>query len=44
MINTAVVKRFGGSVEAGEIGLPVTETGLILPCGASGRYVGNTIY
>ena len=38
MINTAIVKRFGGHVEADEIGLPVTESGLILPCGASGRF------
>lgn len=38
MMNTAVVKRFGGRVEAGEIGLPVTESKLILPCGASGRW------
>lgn len=38
MINTAIVKRFGGRVEAEEIGLPVTESGLILPCGASGRW------
>lgn len=38
MINTAVVKKFGGSVEAEEIGLPVTDSGLILPCGASGRW------
>ena len=28
-------KKYGGSVEADEIGLPVTESGLILPCGAS---------
>ncbi|MCM1063826.1 MAG: class I SAM-dependent methyltransferase [Eubacterium sp.] len=38
MLNTAVAKRFGGKVEADEIGLPVTESGLILPCGASGRW------
>ena len=38
MMNTAIVKRFGGRMEAGEIGLPVTESGLILPCGASGRW------
>lgn len=41
MINTAVVKRLGGHVESDEIGLPVTRSGLILPCGASGRYVGR---
>ena len=38
MLNVSVTKRFGGKVEAGEIGLPVTESGLILPCGASGRW------
>lgn len=38
MINTTVRKRFGGHVEASEIGLPVTESGLVLPCGASGRW------
>ena len=38
MINTAIVPQFGGRVEAEEIGLPVTESGLVLPCGASGRW------
>lgn len=38
MMNTAIVKKFGGHVEANEIGLPVTESGLVLPCGASGRW------
>ena len=32
------LKAFGGSVDSQEIGLPVTSTGLILPCGASGRW------
>ncbi len=41
IINTAIVSRFGGHVEADEIGLPVTESGLVLPCGASGRYIGS---
>ena len=41
MMNTALVKKFGGFVEAGEIGLPVTSSGLILPCGASGRYCSS---
>ena len=30
------LKKFDGSVESQEIGLPVTQSGLILPCGASG--------
>ena len=38
MINTTVVKKAGGHVEASEIGLPVTANGLVLPCGASGRW------
>lgn len=38
MLNTAIVPEFGGKVESGEIGLPVTDNGLILPCGASGRW------
>ena len=38
MMNLCITPSFGGHVEAGEIGLPVTENGLILPCGASGRW------
>lgn len=41
MINTAIVSKFGGKVESDEIGLPVSSNGLTLPCGASGRYVGE---
>ncbi len=37
MLETAM-KKFDGKVEAEEIGLPVTDTGLVLPCGASGRW------
>ena len=38
MMRTVLTPRFGGTVEADEIGLPVTGNGLILPCGASGRW------
>lgn len=38
MIHTALVPKFGGSVTADEIGLLVKESGLVLPCGASGRW------
>lgn len=38
MLGLAVRKQYGGNVMADEIGLPVTETGLVLPCGASGRW------
>jgi 23S rRNA (cytosine1962-C5)-methyltransferase len=41
MIETAVVSKFGGKVDSSEIGLPVSSNGLVLPCGASGRWVKN---
>lgn len=37
MLST-VLKDFGGRVESQEIGLPVSSKGLVLPCGASGRW------
>ena len=40
MMNTVFTKRFGGSVVADEVGLPVTSTKLVLPCGAAGRFTG----
>lgn len=38
LAGTEIVARFGGRVEAGEIGLPVSENGLVLPCGAAARW------
>ena len=38
MMNTEIVKKFGGKVVAEEIGLPVKDSGLVLPCGSSGRW------
>ncbi len=38
MINTVITGSFGGHAIADEIGLPVTDSGLALPCGASGRW------
>ncbi len=38
MLHTALVPQFGGQVESSEIGLPVSSNGLVLPCGASGRW------
>lgn len=38
MLHTALVPKFGGRVESEEIGLPVSSNGLVLPCGASGRW------
>lgn len=38
MLETEVRAKFGGKVVSDEIGLPVKSNGLILPCGASGRW------
>lgn len=38
MLETTVKPKSGGKVESSEIGLPVTSNGLVLPCGASGRW------
>lgn len=41
MLNTVITKAYGGHVTSDEIGLPVTESGLVLPCGASGRWTSR---
>lgn len=41
MISTEIVTRHGGSVVSDEVGLPVSSNGLILPCGAAGRWTGE---
>ncbi len=41
MMETALVPKFGGVVESSEIGLHVSSNGLVLPCGASGRWIGK---
>ncbi|HOO79837.1 MAG TPA: SAM-dependent methyltransferase, partial [Lachnospiraceae bacterium] len=38
MLETVITSRFGGHVEASEIGLNVSSNSLVLPCGASGRW------
>lgn len=40
ILNSAIVPGFGGSVSCDEIGLPVSETGLVLPCGSSAVWTG----
>ena len=35
ILSVTVQERFGGRVSADEIGLPVTRTGLVLPCGST---------
>ncbi len=38
MMKVNIIEKHGGRVEAGELGLPVTATGALLPCGASTRW------
>ena len=35
ILGALIVPKYGGTVESEEIGLPVTQTGLLLPCGAT---------
>lgn len=39
MLSRELLPRFGGTVESDEIGLPISSDGLVLPCGASGRWI-----
>ena len=41
MVSSIVCKSHGGQVEAEDIGLPVRESGLVLPCGSSCRWSKN---
>ena len=38
ILNINITKKYGGKVENGEIGLPMTDSKLILPCGIFGRW------
>ncbi len=40
LLDTVVTRRHGGHTEWDELGLPVTESNLVLPCGATGRWMG----
>ena len=41
ILETVVTKRHGGHTDSGELGLPVTDSGLVLPAGATGRWVAD---
>ncbi len=42
VLSATILKQFpNGYLECGEIGLPITETKTILPCGIYGRWVAN---
>ncbi len=38
LLHLEMKERFGGEVQSDEIGMPVTGTGGVLPCGATGRW------
>ena len=41
ILDLKVKKRYGGKIEAGELGLRVAQTGGFLPCGASSRWTSD---
>ena len=41
ILNLLVSGTYGGHTECAELGLPVTETGMALPCGATGRWIAD---
>ncbi len=41
ILETLITKKHGGHTESEELGLPVTNTGLALPCGATGRWMAK---
>ena len=41
LLETLVSRKYGGRTESQELGLPVTATGLSLPCGATGRWTAE---
>ncbi|AQZ47993.1 ribosomal RNA large subunit methyltransferase I [Paenibacillus larvae subsp. larvae] len=38
VLTLVMKKRYGGRLTSGEIGLPITKSGLVLPCGILGRW------
>ncbi|MBE6576689.1 MAG: methyltransferase domain-containing protein [Ruminococcaceae bacterium] len=38
ILGLTVASKHGGNIEAGELGLPATQTGYAIPCGASARW------
>ena len=41
LLETLLSRRYGGSTVSDELGLPVTHSGLMLPCGATGRWTAE---
>jgi 23S rRNA (cytosine1962-C5)-methyltransferase len=41
LLETLITQKHGGQTSSQELGLLVTETGLVLPCGATGRWTAS---
>lgn len=41
LLDTILTPRFGGHTVSDEVGLPVSQSGLVLPCGATGRWISG---
>ena len=41
MLHMLVAEKYGGKVTWDELGLPCTESGMALPCGATGRWMSE---
>ena len=43
ILGSVIVPKFGGRVCCDEIGLPTTQTGMCLPCGASAIWLSDEV-
>ncbi|MDO4960264.1 MAG: class I SAM-dependent methyltransferase [Eubacteriales bacterium] len=43
MLDLAITSKFGGSSAADELGLPIADSGFVLPAGASGRWTFDRV-
>ena len=41
LLDTLITKKHGGHSDSQELGLPVRDSGLVLPCGCTGRWVAD---
>jgi 23S rRNA (cytosine1962-C5)-methyltransferase len=41
LLHLSMRRKYGGKLDCGEIGLPITTSGLVLPCGIYGRWENN---
>ena len=41
ILELTINRKYTGSITCGEVGLPITSCGLVLPCGIYGRWESN---